>query len=143
MTAPQVLAHLNGGLNAVVALLLFAALAAIRSGRRELHARFMIGAIAVGLVFLALYVYQWAAFGHSRFPGNDWVRATFLVILVTHELAALVVVPLLIRTVHLARRQRFEQHRRIVRFTYPLWLYVAITGVLIYGLNQHVRPHGP
>lgn len=143
MTATQVLAHLNGGLNAMVALLLLAAFAAIRSGRRELHARFMIGAIVAGLVFLVLYFYQWAAFGHSRFPGNDWVRTTFLVVLVTHEVAALVVVPLLIRTIYLARRQRFEQHRRIVRFTYPIWFYVAVTGVLIYWLNQHVRPHGP
>ena len=141
MTAVETLAHLGGGLNAVVAILLLAAFAAIRTGRRALHAGLMIGGLAVGVVFLALYVYQWVALGHSRFPGHDWVRAAFLVILVSHELMALAVVPLLIRTVYLAHRQRFEEHRRIVRFTYPIWLYVALTGVVIYWMNQHVRPH--
>ena len=141
MTTAQALAHLGGALNAVVAVLLFAAFAAIRAGRKTLHARLMIAALAVGIVFLALYVYEWLALGHSRFPGHDWVRAAFLVVLGTHELMALVVVPLIARTVYLASRQRFDEHRRIVRFTYPVWLYVALTGVLIYWMNQHVRPH--
>jgi len=141
VTVAGTLAHLGGALNAVVAILLLAALAAIRTRRQALHARLMISALAVGTVFLALYVYQWAALGHSRFPGNDWVRAVFLLILGTHELMAMVVVPLLVRTVYLASRQRFDEHRRIVRFTYPVWLYVALTGVLIYWMNQHVRPH--
>lgn len=141
MSTAQLLGHVGGALNAVVALLLLAALAAIRTGRQALHARLMISALSVGVVFLALYVYQWAALGHSRFPGNDWVRAVFLVILGTHELMAVAVVPLIARTVYLASRRRFEEHRRIVRFTYPVWLYVALTGVMIYWMNQHVRPH--
>lgn len=141
MTWPEVVAHTGGALNAAVALLLFAALAAVRSGRHARHARLMISALAVGIVFLGLYVYQWVALGHSRFPGNDWVRTAFLVVLGTHELAALAVVPLIVRTVQLARQGRFEAHRRIVRFTYPIWLYVALTGVTIYWMNQHVRPH--
>jgi uncharacterized membrane protein YozB (DUF420 family) len=64
------------------------------------------------------------------------------VILGTHELCAVIVVPLLVRTVILARRERFDEHRRIVRYTYPIWLYVAVTGVLIYWMNNHVRPPG-
>ena len=141
MSAAQVLPHLGGALNAMVAILLLAALAAIRTGRKTLHGRLMLSALAVGTVFLALYVYQWAALGHSRFPGHDWVRVLFLVILGTHELMAVAVVPLLARTVYLASRERFEEHRRIVLFTYPVWLYVALTGVMIYWMNQHVRPH--
>jgi putative membrane protein len=141
VSTAEFLGHLGGALNAAVAILLLAAFAAIRAGRKSLHARLMLSALSVGIVFLALYVYQWAALGHSRFPGHDWVRAVFLVILGTHELMAMVVVPLIARTVYLASRQRFEEHRRIVRFTYPVWLYVALTGVLIYWMNQHVRPH--
>jgi len=142
MTARELLPHLNGGLNAVVALLLLAALAAIRRGRRALHARLMICAIAAGVIFLSLYVLAFVVIGHRRFPGDDWVRALFLVILGTHELCAVIVVPLLVRTVYLALRERFDEHRRIVRFTYPVWLYVAVTGVVIYWMNNHLRPPG-
>jgi len=142
MTATELLPHLNGGLNAVVAALLLGAFAAIRRGNRRLHARLMIGAIAVGLIFLSLYVLHFFISGHHRFPGDDWVRTLFLVILGSHELLAVIVVPLLVRTVVLAAKGRFEEHRRIVRFTYPIWLYVAVTGVVIYWMNEHLRPRG-
>ena len=117
MTAKELLPHVNGGLNAVVALLLLAAFAAIRRGNRVLHARLMISAVGVGFLFLSLYVLAFFVIGHRRFPGNDWVRALFLAILGTHELCAVIVVPLIIRTVYLARRERFDEHRRIVRYT--------------------------
>ena len=142
MTAMELLPHLYGGLNAVVAALLLGAFAAIRRGNRRLHARLMIGAIVVGLIFLSLYVLHFFISGHHRFPGDDWVRTLFLVILGSHELLAVIVVPLLVRTVVLAGKGRFEEHRRIVRFTYPIWLYVAVTGVVIYWMNQHLRPQG-
>jgi putative membrane protein len=142
MTARDLLPHLNGALNAVVALLLVAAFAAIRRGRRALHARLMISAIGAGVLFFTLYVLAFFVIGHRRFPGDDWVRTVFLVILGTHELCAVIVVPLLVRTVTLARRERFDEHRRIVRYTYPVWLYVAVTGVLIYWMNNHLRPPG-
>jgi len=136
------LPHVNGALNAVVALLLLLALAAIRSGRRTTHERLMLAAVTTGTLFLALYVVQWVVRPHQRFPGDDWVRTAFLVILGTHEMLAAVLVPLVVRTVYLARRQRFEEHRRIVRWTYPVWLYVAVTGVAIYWMRQHLRPIG-
>jgi putative membrane protein len=112
VAAKDLLPHVNGGLNAVVALLLLAAFAAIRAGKRALHARLMAGAIGVGLLFLSLYVLAFFVIGHRRFPGDDWVRTLFLVILGTHELCAVIVVPLLVRTVILARRERFDEHRR-------------------------------
>lgn len=103
----RLILHLCGGLNASVVLLLVAAFAAIRTGRRTLHARLMLSAIVVGGFFLA--------------P----------------------VVPLVLRTVQLARRGRFSEHLRIVRFTNPTWMYVSLTGVLIYRMNLQARASHP
>lgn len=140
MTLVSALPHANGFLNVVVVVLLAAALVAVRSGRRVLHGRLMVSAVTVGIVFLALYVLQWVLVPHQRFPGDDWVRWTFVSVLGTHELMALAAVPLVWRTVVLARAGRIDAHRRIVRFTYPVWAYVAVTGVVIYLLRHHVRP---
>ena len=140
MTPVQWLPHVCGSLNGVIAVLLLAALAAIRTGRRELHGRLMGAAVGTGVVFLVLYVLQSVLLEHRRFPGHDWVRATFVVILGSHELLAVVAVPLIARTVYLARKGRLAEHRRIVRFTFPVWLYVALTGLVIYAMNNHVRP---
>lgn len=140
MTPAQVLPHVCGTLNAVIAALLLAALAAIRTGRRELHARFMGTAVVTGVGFLVIYTLQSAILEHRRFPGHDWIRATFIAILGSHELLAVVAVPLIARTVYLARKGRFAEHRKLVRFTYPVWLYVAVTGIVIYWMNNYVRP---
>jgi len=140
MTALQLLPHVCGALNAVIAAQLLAALLAIRAGHRALHARIMMSAVAMGVIFLVLYTLQSALLEHRRFPGHDWVRAAFVTILVSHELLAVVVVPLIVRTVYLARKGRLDEHRRIVRFTYPVWMYVALTGLFIYWMNNHVRP---
>jgi putative membrane protein len=136
----DLLPHLNGGLNAAIAALLVAAGLAIRRGNRQLHPRLMWSAIALGLLFAGSYVAQVALTGHRRFPGDDAVRTLFLVILVSHTLLAVAVVPLVLRAVFLALRERFDEHRRIVRFAYPSWLYVAFTGVVIYWMNHHLRP---
>jgi len=140
MTFAHALPHVNGALNLVVAALLVAAYAAIRSGRRVVHGRCMGSAVVVGVAFLALYALQWALVPHRRFPGDDWLRALFVGVLGTHELMAVVAVPLVWRTVSHARANRWEAHRRLVRFTFPVWFYVAITGVAIYVLRNHVRP---
>jgi len=140
MTFAGVLPHVNGLLNVVVVVLLLGAFVAVRSGRQALHARLMVSAVAAGIVFLAFYLLQWAILPHARFPGDDWLRWTFVSVLGTHELLALVAVPLVWRTIVLARAGRIDAHRRIVRFTYPVWAYVAVTGVVIYLLRHHVRP---
>ena len=140
MTPQQWLPHVCGSLNGVIAVLLLAALAAIRTGRRELHARLMGAAVATGLAFLVLYALQSILLEHRRFPGHDWIRTAFVIVLGSHELLAVVAVQLIARTVYLARKGRLDEHRRLVRFTYPVWLYVALTGLVIYGMNNHLRP---
>jgi len=130
------------GLNACTFLLLVSALVAIRRQRRELHRNLMLVTLAVSFVFVVFYVVQITTVGHTRFPGDDWVRSVFLAILATHTLLAVALVPLVFRTVYLAARQRFEQHRRIARVTFPIWIYISVTGVVIYWMNNHLRPAG-
>jgi putative membrane protein len=140
----ELLPHWNGLLNAVIAVLLVLALRAIRRGERERHRRLMLGATAVGLVFVASYVLQtWLEGGHRRFPGDDAVRTLFVVILASHTALSVLLVPLLATTLTFAFRGRFDRHRRLARITFPIWLYVAVTGVAIYVMNRYVRPIGP
>ncbi len=140
MGLQDLLPHVNGALNAAITVLLIAALVAIRRGRRETHRRLMLSAVSLGTLFIVLYVVQTSLSGHRRFPGDDWVRTLFLCILATHTVLAVAVVPLVARTLQLALRERFAEHRRIVRVTYPVWLYVALTGLFIYWMNNFVRP---
>jgi putative membrane protein len=127
-------------LNGTNAGLLITAIAAIWRGERVLHRRLMLANLAVSLLFLVVYVIQTVLLGHTRFPGDDWVRSLFLGILGTHIFLAVCLVPLVLRTVYLAVKERFEEHRRIARVTFPVWLYVSLTGVVIYWMNQHLRP---
>jgi uncharacterized membrane protein YozB (DUF420 family) len=140
MVPTQVLPHLNGALNGLITVLLVCAFVAIRRGRRDLHPKLMLSAVIAGALFLVFYVVQFSLVGHRRFPGDDAVRTIFLVILTTHTVLAVAAVPLVLRALSLGLRQRFAEHRRIVRISYPVWLYVSVTGVLIYWMNNHLRP---
>ncbi|HXV37853.1 MAG TPA: DUF420 domain-containing protein [Myxococcota bacterium] len=128
-------------LNALSALLLVGALAAIRRGNRERHRDLMVANLCVSVLFLVCYVIQIVTVGHKRFPGDDWVRALFLAILASHTMLAVCLVPLALRTFFLAFRKRFAEHRRIARITFPVWLYVSVTGVVIYWMVNHLRPY--
>ena len=140
MVLSEALPHLNGGLNGLITVLLVCAFVAIRRGRRDLHPKLMVSAVTAGALFLVLYVVQYSLVGHRRFPGEDAVRTIFLVILTTHTVLAVAAVPLVLRALYLGLRKRFAEHRRIVRITYPVWLYVSVTGVVIYWMNNHLRP---
>jgi putative membrane protein len=128
-------------LNALSAALLVTAFVAIRRGRRERHRNLMVTNLGVSILFLVCYVTQIATLGHKSFPGHDWVRAVFLTILISHTILAVCLVPLALRTFFLAFRQRFSEHRRIARITFPVWLYVSVTGVVIYWMVNHLRPY--
>lgn len=134
------LPHVNAALNLAITILVASGYVAIRRGNRGLHPRLMVTALILGVVFVVGYVTQVVTVGHQRFPGDDWVRSVFLVILLTHTVLAVTLVPMLIRTVYLALKQRLDAHRRIARFTVWIWLYVSSTGVLIYWLNTYLRP---
>lgn len=125
---------LNAGLNATCAALLVAGAWAIKAQRVSLHRACMVAACAVSAAFLASYLAHHAQTGSTRFTGIGWVRPVYFSILLSHTILAVVILPLILRAVWLAARQRFEQHRRLARWTLPLWLYVSVTGVLVYWL---------
>jgi uncharacterized membrane protein YozB (DUF420 family) len=126
---------LNATLNGASAILITAGRTLIRSQRRkrvQLHRACMISAVVTSSLFLASYLYYHAHVGSVRFPGQGWVRPVYFALLISHTLLAATVVPLVVVTLTAALRGRFLQHRRIARWTYPVWLYVSVTGVLVY-----------
>ncbi|RMG13868.1 MAG: DUF420 domain-containing protein [Planctomycetota bacterium] len=138
----EILPHANALLNALVAVLLLWGRRAIRRGDRRLHPRLMLSALGVGLLFLAGYGLQVSLSGHRRFPGDDWVRVLFLAILGTHTALAVLTVPLVGGALGLALRGRLVAHRRLARLAWGVWLFVALSGIVIYWLNNHLRPPG-
>jgi len=122
----------NALLNGASASLLVAGFVLIRAGRREAHRRAMTAAFACSVLFLVSYlVYHFEA-GSVRFRGTGGVRTFYLTVLLTHTVLAAVVPFLAVTTIVLARKGRFETHRRLARVTLPIWLYVSVTGVVIY-----------
>ena len=123
---------LNAALNALSACLLVLGWAAIRKGKARRHRNLMVGALGCSVLFLVSYVTYHIAKLHTPFEGEGWTRPVYFAILITHVVLAVAIVPLVILTVVRAARARFERHRRIARWTLPLWLYVNVTGVVIY-----------
>ena len=129
---------LNAGLNALSGSLLGVGYAMIRRGRVKAHKAFMLAAVGVSTLFLASYVVYHYHAGSTRFPGTGWVRTFYLSILVTHAVLAAAVIPLAAVTLVRAWREDFAAHRRIARWTLPIWFYVSVTGVIIYVMLYHL-----
>lgn len=134
------LPHFTATLNLLVLGLIVAARFAIKRGDRVKHRNMMLSAGIVGLGFIASYGTQTWLAGHQRFPGDDWVRSVFLAVLGTHTVLAVLIAPTLAVAYFLAFRQRFDAHRRVVRIAWPVWMYVTVTGLFIYVMNNWVRP---
>ena len=122
----------NASLNSVSAVLLIVGYLFIRQKKIAAHKKCMFAAFAVSVLFLISYVIYHANAGSTPFTKQGWIRPVYFTILISHIILAFLIVPLAIRTLYLAWRERFEQHRRIAKITFPIWLYVSITGVLIY-----------
>lgn len=123
---------LNALLNATSATLLVTGWLLIRSGRRRAHRKVMTSALACSALFLVSYLAYHARVGSIRFPGTGTARTVYLAILLSHTLLAAAVAPLAVTAFLLARRGRFDRHRRLARWTLPAWLYVSVTGVVVY-----------
>lgn len=124
----------NAGLNATSAVLLVSGFLAIRSRRRQLHLRLMLGALFVASMFFLSYITYHHYHGDTRFTGQGLVRSVYFFVLVTHVLGSMAVLPMVLTTVFFSLTGRFDRHRRLARFTFPLWLYVSVTGVLVFFL---------
>ncbi len=125
---------LNAILNAAAATLLAIGYVLIRRGARERHKQVMLAALGCSAAFLISYLWYHYQVGSVRFEGQGTVRAVYLGILLTHTVLAAAVPPLAIVTVVLGLRDRTERHRKIARVTLPIWLYVSVTGVVVYWM---------
>jgi putative membrane protein len=130
----DLLPEVNASLNALAATLLVVGRAAIKRGRLALHKRCMIAALVASSLFLAGYLTRRALGGHTPFQGKGASLAIYVAILLSHTVLAVTVVPLALTTLVLALRGRFERHRRLARITWPIWLYVSVTGVIVWWM---------
>jgi putative membrane protein len=124
----------NATLNGITTVFLLFGYAFIRRGKIAWHRACMISAFICSMVFLGFYLYFHFHAGIIRFGGQGWIRPVYLTILITHTTLAITTVPLVIITLAYALSEKFSSHRKIAHWTYPIWLYVSVTGVIVYWL---------
>ncbi len=125
---PPIYAATNG----LTALLLIVAVWAIKNGKRTLHQNLMTTCIALSLAFLVMYVAYHMTSDSTTFGGEGWVKWVYYFILITHIILSIAIIPLVLRTYARAYLKKFEAHRKLAKITFPIWLYVAVTGVVVY-----------
>jgi uncharacterized membrane protein YozB (DUF420 family) len=143
MIGPEDLPTVNATLNATSAVLLTAGYMAIRRRKIRIHKACMLAALAVSTVFLASYLYYHFVVRGGKptaFTGEGGVRLIYFAVLGSHTILAVTTAPLAIFTASLGLRDRIDKHRRIARWTLPIWLYVSITGVVVYWMLYHLYP---
>ena len=135
---------INAALNGTCAVLLIAGRVAIARRDVAAHRRYMLAAFVTASVFLASYLIRFATTGAHRYPGEGWDKITYLLILFSHMALAVVLVPFVIRALQLALRGDFARHLRVVKWAWPIWMYVSVTGVIVYFMLYHLGPalHG-
>lgn len=142
----QDLPAVNACLNTASTILLTIGYIQIKKGNKEMHRNCMVGALITSAAFLACYLTYHEMMrretgeGHTRFVDPAWFRPIYLGILFTHLIAAIAIVPMVIMTVWHAAKGNFEKHKKIARWTWPTWMYVSVTGVLIYFLLYRIFP---
>ena len=134
------LPHLNAVLNSTSALLLLSGFTFIRLGRVRAHRNCQLTAVVTSTLFLISYLTYHYYHGATHFTGQGLVRPFYFVLLTSHTILAVVIVPLIMVTVYRAARGDFFRHRNIARWTLPLWLYVSVTGVIVYLMLYHLYP---
>lgn len=135
------LPHLNATLNLTSFVLLLTGFLFIRRGNITAHRNCQLAALTTSTLFLCSYLTYHYFHGATRFTGPPTVRVIYLFILFTHTVLAIVIVPLILVTLYRAARKDFVRHRRIARITLPLWLYVSITGVVVYAMLYQIYPN--
>jgi putative membrane protein len=131
---------LNALLNGTSAVLLTVGWLAIRRRRIAVHRACMLGAFSVSVLFLVSYVVYHALAGSRPFPGQGWIRPVYFAVLITHVLLAAAMVPFVLTTLYRALSADFTRHVRLARLTLPVWLYVSVTGVLVYLVLYRLYP---
>lgn len=125
---PPIYATTNG----ITAIVLIAAVIAIKKGNRKLHERLMTTAIVLSVAFLVMYVAYHMTSDSTKFGGEGAIRTVYFLILITHIFLSIVIIPLVLITYVRALASKFDKHKKIAKITFPIWLYVAVTGVIVY-----------
>lgn len=125
---PPIYATING----LTAVLLIAAVIAIKNGNRKLHQRLMTSAIACSVLFLVMYVAYHITSDSTKFGGEGAIRIVYFTLLISHIALSVIIIPFVLFTYVRALSGNFERHKKLARITFPLWLYVAVTGVIVY-----------
>lgn len=134
------LSHVIGAINSLTTLTLILGLIFIKSNKVHLHRNMMTASFALGGLFLVCYVTYHLTNPANTFNGEGSVRYAYFFVLITHIGLSLVVLPLVLRAMFYAVTKQFERHKKIVKFAYPIWLYVSVTGVIVYILLYHLFP---
>ena len=133
-------AAFNATLNGISAVLLTWGYVAIRARKIAVHKAFMIAAFLTSTAFLISYLAYHYRVGHVAFQGQGWIRPVYFTLLLTHTVLAAAIVPMIIVTLRRAWLEKFDKHRLIARWTLPLWLYVSVTGVIVYLMVYQIYP---
>ena len=140
MTLEQLHPAINAALNLTSFIFLVAGRIAIARGDDALHKRRMLTAFTASGVFLVSYLIRFATTGAHKYPGHGWDKSLYLIILFSHMVLAVVLVPMLLVALRRALRGQFDAHKRLVKFAWPTWFYVSISGVLVYLMLYHLAP---
>lgn len=130
----HIFATINAFINATIAVLLIAALWAVKSKKYQLHKRFMIAALVLSILFLVSYIAHHLLSGDTKYGGQGTIRYVYYFILVTHIFLAAIILPFILFTAYRGLTAEFGQHKKLARYTWPLWFYVAITGPIVYWM---------
>ncbi len=133
----QDLPTLNASLNSIAAFLLLSGYIAIKKNQKVLHRNLMISALVVSAAFLTSYLIYHYHVPSKKFPDLGWIKTVYLLILVPHIILAAVMVPMILKTFWHAYKQEWEKHKKIARLTFPIWMYVSVTGVIVYFMLYH------
>jgi putative membrane protein len=131
---------INAALNFTSFVLLILGRVAIARGDEATHKKRMLAAFTTSCVFLVSYLIRWATTGTHKYPGTGWDKYFYLAILFSHMILAIVLAPLLLKALARALRSDFVAHKRIVKYTWPIWFYVSVTGVIVYLMLYHLAP---
>ena len=129
---------INALLNLTSAILLFVGRIQIKRGRAGRHKKVMITALISSALFLTSYLIYHGAVGSVPYARFDWTRALYFAILIPHVTLAGLMVPFILLAVYFALRQRFDRHRRLVRWVWPVWMFVSVSGIVVYGMLYHL-----
>jgi uncharacterized membrane protein YozB (DUF420 family) len=128
----QDLPTLNATLNSIAGIFLLSGYIAIKKDKRDLHRNLMVMALLVSAAFLTSYLIYHFNVPSKKFPDLGWIKTVYLLILIPHIILAAVMVPMILKTFWHAFRGEWEQHKKIAKITFPIWMYVSVTGVLVY-----------